>query len=217
MDAVADRLAAVRARIAAAGRDPDQVTVVAVTKGMGADAVRGALAAGVVDLGENYAHELLAKAAVAGSGRWHFLGRVQRNKVAGLAPLVALWQSVDREAAGREIARRAPGAGVLVQVNLTGWPRRNGCRWEEAPALVDVLAGTGLDVRGLMGVGQAGPPEVNRPAFRRLAAMARALGLPEVSMGMSADVEVAVEEGSTMVRVGTALFGPRPLASDLQR
>ena len=205
---LADRVAEVRARIAAAaGERP--VTLVAVTKGFGRDTVTAARAAGLDDLGESYAQELVAKAdAMGDGGRWHFVGAVQRRKVRDLAPLVHLWHSVDRVAAGREIARHAPGAAVLVQVNVTGLANRNGCTWEEAPALVDDLRGLGLDVRGLMAVaGRDGP----RPQFRRLAELGRRLGLAELSMGMSGDLEVAVEEGSTMVRVGHALFGPRPV------
>lgn len=211
-DEVAARLAAVRARIAAAGGDPERVRVVAVTKGLGVDAVRAAVAAGIADVGENYAGELAAKMAGAGDlpVRWHFLGHVQRNKVRRIAAGVHLWQGLDRVAAGEEIARRRPGAAVLVQVNLTGAPGRNGCAWNDAPGLVEALAELGLEVRGVMGVGPEGDPEAARPLFRRLAGLAAALGLVEVSMGMSADLEVAVQEGATMVRVGSALFGPRP-------
>jgi pyridoxal phosphate enzyme (YggS family) len=214
VEGVAERLAEVRERVAAAaGGRP--VTLVAVSKGAGPGAVTAARDAGVADFGENYAHELVAKHGVVGPGpRWHFLGSVQRRKVRALAPLVDLWQSVDRPAAGREIARRTPGAAVLVQVNVTGSPGRNGCTWEEAPALVDALRAEGLDVRGLMCVGPRHDPG---PAFRRLARLAGGLGLAELSMGMSDDLEVAVQEGSTMVRVGTALFGPRSDSLDLRR
>ncbi len=149
MEAVAERLATVWARIAGAGGDGRSVTLVAVSKGAGADQVAAARDAGVGDFGENYAQELLAKQAVVDGGlRWHLLGAIQRRKVAKLAPLVHLWQSVDRLAAGREIARHAPGGRVLVQVNVTGAPGRNGCSWKEAPALVEGLRGAGLDVRG---------------------------------------------------------------------
>ena len=205
---LADRVAGVRGRIdaVAGGR---RVTLVAVTKGFGRDTVAAARAAGLDDLGESYAHELVAKAdAIGDGGRWHFLGAVQRRKVRHLAPVVALWQSVDRLGAGREIARHAPGASVLVQVNVTGLANRNGCTWDDAPGLVEGLSALGLDVRGLMAVGGRDDP---RAEFRRLAVLARSLGLREVSTGMSGDLEVAVEEGSTMVRVGQALFGPRPV------
>ena len=209
-----ERVARVRQRVAsAAGTRP--VTVVAVTKGFGPGTVRAARAAGLDDLGESYGQELVAKASAGGEGcRWHYLGAVQRRKVRTLAPLVHLWQSVDRAAAGAEIARHAPGARVLVQVNVTGREGRHGCSWDAAPALVDELRAVGLDVRGLMAVADQDEP---RPQFRRLAELARRLGLEELSMGMSGDFEVALEEGSTMVRVGRVLFGPRPAAAGLRR
>lgn len=218
--AVAERIAAVRRRVTAAGGDPAAVALLAVTKGFGADAPAAALAAGVADLGESYAQELVAKAAAVadlgapadarvGAPRWHVIGRLQRNKVRSLAGLVSLWQSVDRLDLGLEIARRAPGAAVLVQLDLTGEPQKGGCPPGEAAALVARLGDEGLDVRGLMGIGPAGDPEAARPGFRRLARTADDLGLPVRSMGMSGDLEVAVQEGATMVRVGRALFGPR--------
>lgn len=215
MDGIAERADELRRRIARAGGDPGAITLVAVTKGMGADVARSAVAAGLVDLGENYGQELLAKAAGCRDRvRWHFLGAVQRRKVRDLAAVVHLWQGVDRLVAGQEIARHAPRAAVLVQVNLSGLPGRNGCRFEEAPALVDGLRGLGLDVRGLMAVGA---PDDPRPGFRRLARLAADLDLRQLSMGMSSDLDVAVEEGSTMVRVGTALFGRRPSGTDIRR
>ena len=222
MEGVAERLAGVRDRIARAGGDWRSITVVAVTKGFGHDAVQAAYEAGVRDFGENYAGVLQTRASRVGgpnlpfatAPRWHYLGAVQRNKVRRLAPWVSVWQGVDRLAEGVEIDRHARGAAVLVQVNVTGAPHRNGCSWEETPGLVQGLQDLGLDVRGLMCVGRRGDPG---PDFRRLATLARRLGLAEVSMGMSADLEVAVQEGSTMVRVGTALFGPRPGPGDLRR
>jgi hypothetical protein len=204
---LAQRVEDVRRRVAAssAGRP---VTLVGVTKGFGPETVSAARAAGLDDLGESYGQELVAKAhAIGEGGRWHFLGAVQRRKVRTLAPLVQLWQSVDRAAAGQEIARHAPGAAVLVQVNVTGDPRRNGCAWASTPALVAELRAMNLEVRGLMAVASRDDP---RPQFRRLAALAVVLELQELSMGMSEDLEVALEEGSTMVRVGRDLFGSRP-------
>lgn len=213
MDPVAN-LARVRDRIEAAGGDPAALTIVAVTKGFGMDVVRLAAAAQFVDLGENYINELAPKMAAARAlrlgVRWHFLGAVQRNKVRQVANGVSCWQGVDRLHAGQEIAKRAPGARVFVQVNVTGEEQRNGCTWDDAPELVAALRALGLDVRGLMAVGPAGDPEAARPLFRRLRELSDTLALPELSMGMSDDLEVAVEEGTTMLRLGTALFGPRP-------
>ncbi len=125
-----------------------------------------------------------------------------------LAPWVQVWQSVDRAELGAEIARRAPGARVLVEVNLGEEPQKGGCLPGEVAALVDVLRHGGLAVEGLMAVPpHAGDP---RPWFAALREQAATLGLRELSMGMTDDFEVAVEEGATMVRVGRALFGPRP-------
>jgi pyridoxal phosphate enzyme (YggS family) len=220
---VTDRVAAIRARIAGTGREPDGVALVAVTKGFGSDAVEAANAAGILDVGENYAQELAGKAAATprhDGRRWHFLGHVQRNKVKSIASAVHLWQGVDRVAAGEEIARRAPGARVLVQVRIAddnGSEARNGCVPSEVPELVERLDALGLDVRGLMAVGPAGPPELARPGFAAVTALADRLGLAERSMGMTDDLEVAVEEGSTMVRVGRGLFGVRPGAATRRR
>jgi pyridoxal phosphate enzyme (YggS family) len=213
-DEVAERLGRVRERIAAAG-GADRVRILAVSKGFGADAVRAAVGAGLPDVGENYAQELAAKAgelAADGAGpSWHFIGRLQRNKVKLVAPHVAVWQSVDRLPVGEEIARRAHEATVFVQVAVTDEEGKGGCPPAEVPVLVGGLGRLGLDVRGLMAVGATGPAEDARLGFRQLRRLADDLGLPEVSMGMSGDLEVAVEEGSTMVRIGTALFGPRPV------
>jgi len=213
MEGVAERLGEVRDRIGRAGGDWRSITMVAVTKGLGLDAVEEGYAAGLRDFGENYTDALLGRAAGVGKpwldtpARWHYLGAVQRNKVRRLAPHVFLWQGVDRVAEGMEIARHAPGAAVMVQVNVTGAPQRNGCTFEEVPSVVDGLRRHDLDVRGLMCVG---PQDDPRPAFSRLAVSAKDVGVDELSMGMSGDFEVAVQEGSTMVRLGSALFGPRP-------
>ena len=189
--------------------------VVAVTKGFGPEAVLAARQAGLVDLGENYAAELVGKAAAdAGDDGvvWHFLGAIQRNKVAQLAPLVGLWQSVARAAEGERIARFAPGARVLVQIETTGLAGRNGCPPDAAAGLVAELRDVGLDVRGLMTVAAPGESAA-RDAFATLGRLADHLGLEERSMGMTDDLEVAVAAGSTMVRIGRALFGARPPAT----
>ena len=194
--------------------------VIGVTKGFGPEEVRAACRAGLRDLGENYAAELVAKAAAprrddAGGDDgddavvWHFLGAVQRNKVAQLAPLVGLWQSVARESEGERIARFAPGARVLVQVETTGLPGRNGCRPAAAGELVGRLRDLGLDVQGLMTVAAPGEGAATQ-SFEALARLADHLGLEERSMGMSDDLEAAVAAGTTMVRIGRALFGERP-------
>lgn len=202
-----ERARVVRERIAAAGGDPERITLVAVTKGFGPEVAVAAAEAGFADLGENYAQELLAKAPVVTQPvRWHAIGRLQRNKVRALAPIVHLWQSVDRLDLGEEIARRAPGAHVLVQVNVSGEPQKGGCAPAGTPDLVHRLGDLGLDVQGLMTVAQAGAA---RPGFALLRRLADDLDLPVRSMGMSGDLEDAVAEGTTMVRIGTSLFGAR--------
>lgn len=217
--AIPERLAAVRARIEAGGRPAADVRIVAVTKNVEAAAVAAIVAAGISDLGENQAQALVAKSSEAPAGvRWHFLGPIQRNKVKALHPHVSLWHAVDRDVAGAEIAGHEAPAPVLVQVNLAGDPRRPGATWDEAPALVDRLRAVGLDVRGLMGVASRdGGPEGARSEFRRLATLASRLELGELSMGMSNDLEVAVQEGATIVRIGTSLFGARPEAVQMRR
>jgi PLP dependent protein len=203
----------VRRRIKAAG-GADRVRLVAVTKGFDALAVEWALRAGVHDIGESYAQELAAKAAAVTTPdvRWHFVGRLQTNKVRLVSDVVHLWQSVDRGTVADELAKRAPGARVLVQVNVSREPQKGGCSPAETAPLVGRLRRAGLDVAGLMCVGATGTPEEARPGFRLLGKLADDLGLVERSMGMSDDLDVAVEEGSTMVRVGRALFGDRPRA-----
>ena len=177
--------------------------------------MRAALGAGMRDIGENYAAELTAKAAAVGAESaavgavWHFLGAVQRNKVADLAPHVGLWQSVAREAEGARIARFRPGAAVLVQVEATGLPGRNGCQPAEVGSLVVQLREHGLDVRGLMTVAAPGR-DAAADAFGVVGRLADDLGLEERSMGMTDDLEAAVAAGTTMIRVGRALFGDRP-------
>ena len=214
-DEVARRLLAVRQRIERAGGDPLRVRVVGVTKGFGPAAVSAARQAGLTDLGENYAAELVEKAAADSDDAgvvWHFLGAVQRNKVAQLAPLVGVWESVARVAEGERIARFAPGARVLVQIETTGLAGRNGCTPAAAGELVARLGDLGLDVRGLMTVAAPGD-DTAKEAFGTLGRLADRLGLEERSMGMSDDLEAAVAAGSTMVRIGRALFGDRPPAT----
>ena len=208
---VAENVARVRERIADAGGDPAAVRLVAVTKGFGADVVEAVLDAGVTDVGESYAQELKVKAAAPALAavRWHFIGRLQSNKVKGLAKVVDLWQSIDREPLLRRLAEQAPGTSVLVQVNVAGEPGQGGCEPDAVEHLVQEAGAEGLHVAGLMAIGAPSPDQA-RSGFRRLRELADRLGLVERSMGMSADLEVAVEEGSTMVRVGRALFGPRP-------
>ena len=219
MTGVAGAITEVRERIVAAargaGRDPEAVRLVAATKTVPAERVAEAVALGVTDIGENRAQELLAKAEVLDahaasttvSPCWHFLGRLQRNKVRSLAARVSWWQSVDRELLGVAIARHAPGARVLVEVNLAGEPQKGGCVPGDAGRLVDAFRQAGLRVEGLMTIPPAGDDP--RPWFAALRELAGDLGLHELSMGMTDDFEAAVAEGATIVRVGRAIFGVR--------
>jgi pyridoxal phosphate enzyme (YggS family) len=205
----------VRNRIADAGGDVEATTLVAVTKGHGPEVIRAAVAAGLRDIGENFAQELVRKAdalddAPGEDFRWHFVGQLQRNKVRLIAHRVSFWQSIDRLTVGAEVAKRSPGAAVLVQVNLSDDPARGGAKPELVPGVVDGVRDLGLDVRGLMAVGPPGGADAARAGFRAVRAIADRLELPVRSLGMSADLEIAVQEGSTMLRIGTALFGSRP-------
>jgi pyridoxal phosphate enzyme (YggS family) len=210
---IAERVAAVLGRIAgaarAAGRDPAAVRLVAATKTQPVDAIAPVLEAGVLDVGENRAQELVAKAPALAdrTPTWHFIGRLQRNKINQLAPWVAWWQSVDRPELVEALAARVPGARILVEVNIAAEPQKGGCAPAEAGRIVDRARASGLAVEGLMTVAPAtGDPRGHFAALRELAGT---LEVAELSMGMSGDFEAAVAEGATMVRVGSALFGPR--------
>lgn len=215
-EAVRSALGRVFDEVTDAGGDPHRLTVVAVTKGFGVEAPVAALEAGLVDLGENYAQELQDKAATVASRtdlpepRWHFIGRLQSNKVRLVADRVRCWQSVDRRSLVDELAARAPGARILVQVNATGEEGKGGASPGDVPDLVARARDAGLDVAGLMAVGVLGDEAATEAAFRATTELADRLELPERSMGMSGDLAAAVRAGTTMIRVGTALFGPRP-------
>lgn len=215
---VATRVAELRDRISRAGGIG--VGIVAVTKTFGIDAWSDAKFAGCEAVGENYAQELIAKSKqVERLDRLpvHFIGQLQTNKIKSLFDIVDVWQSVDRasvvtELVKRQMARTSAGrCEILVQVNTTSEMDKGGCDPIEVEALVHQARQGGLDVTGLMTVG---PTDMDRgktrAAFRLLKQMALDLGVGQLSMGMTADVEIAVEEGSTLVRVGTALFGQRP-------
>jgi pyridoxal phosphate enzyme (YggS family) len=212
--AIAERVAAVRGRVdaaaRAAGRSSESVRLVAATKTQSGDAVRAVMAAGITDLGENRAQELVAKAPRLAplEPTWHFIGRLQRNKINQLAPWVQWWSSIDRAELVDALASRVAGARVLIEVNVGGEAAKGGCAPADAPDLVARARTGGLEPVGLMTVAPLeGDP---RPIFATLRRLAERLGLAELSMGMSGDFEAAIGEGATIVRVGTALFGPRP-------
>lgn len=216
-DTVARRRDRLRDRIADAGGHPDEVDILAVTKAFDPRAAIAALTIGMADLGENYVQELAAKAdEVAAAGetlgvapRWHFIGGLQRNKINAL-PEVASVQSVDRVSLANALGSRRPGQSVLIQVNIGDEPQKGGCAVADTPALVAASRDAGLDVRGLMGVARQAADDDTLAQFRSLVDLADRLELAERCIGMSGDLELAVRAGTTMVRVGTALFGPRP-------
>jgi pyridoxal phosphate enzyme (YggS family) len=222
---LAARLAEIRATIATAarraGRDPRDVRIVAVTKTFPPEAVSAALAAGLADVGENYVQEAAAKRARVPAGTWHLIGGLQRNKVRAAVRTFDRLHTIDGpalaaavDAAARDAGRRMP---VLVQVNVGDEAGKRGTAPAAAVELCEaVLRLPGLALDGLMTIGPAvDDPEAARPGFRALRALrddvARRVGveLPHLSMGMSDDFAVAVEEGATLVRLGRALFGAR--------
>jgi pyridoxal phosphate enzyme (YggS family) len=222
---IADNLAAVRARIEAAatqaGRRAQDVTLVAVTKEVDATRVREAVALGVSDVGENRAQELTSKqSALAGSPvRWHMIGTMQRNKVPQVVGHVSLIHSVDSSRLANAIGRRAAAEGldqeVLLEVNAGGEPTKHGIDPADALDVAEGLLGMeGLGLRGLMTIAPAGDARAARKAFRTLRELGARLqelapGASELSMGMSDDFEIAIEEGATIVRIGSAIFGAR--------
>jgi PLP dependent protein len=215
-------IAEVRERIEAAcqrsGRSPEEVVLVAVTKTVPVDVVREAAAAGIQHFGENYASELATKAREV-PGAWHFIGKLQRGTAARVADHADVIHSAEPGEALNRVAARAVRRGrivpSLIQVDFTG--SRQGVRPEDVRPFADELLGmAGVRLVGLMTLPPwIGDPEASRRLFSDLRGVRDGLSVhhPEVrelSMGMSGDYEVAVEEGATMVRVGTALFGPRP-------
>lgn len=206
---VALRVQQIRSEISQASSSP--VAIIAVTKTFGHDAIRAAVAAHCDAVGENYAQEVLAKVAEAPIGLpLHFIGAIQSNKVRQLAPYISVWQGVDRFSVISEIGKRAPGAEILLQVNTTQEVSKSGARPDEVESLLAAGQEAGLVVRGLMTIGPtSGDKSETERAFLSLRSLADSLHLPDCSMGMSDDYLLAVECGSTMIRIGSRLFGPR--------
>jgi hypothetical protein len=219
---LAQRFAAVRTRIAracaAAGRDPASVKLLAVSKFQPLAALREAYALGQREFGENYAQELADKASALSDLpelRFRFIGGLQRNKAKLLAPLGCAVETVASASSASALHERLPPAAppleVMLQVNTSGEAQKSGIAPTELPALLVALQGLPrLRVSGLMTIPKADDPAAARSAYRALRELAQVHALPELSMGMSDDLEIAIAEGATRVRVGTALFGPRP-------
>ena len=224
-EALAGRLAHVRAEIAqrqARGGWSHPVTIVAVTKGFGVDAVQAALDAGLTDIGENRVQEALDKIAspVGPRATWHLIGHLQRNKAKLVPGRFAVVHSLDSAELAAELAKRAAAAAVkqrvLVQVNVAGEEQKSGCAPAEVPALARrVAAESALALEGLMTLAPlTDDTDVQRRTFRGLRELRDqlkedGLWVPTLSMGMSADYGMAVEEGATVIRLGTVLFGAR--------
>jgi pyridoxal phosphate enzyme (YggS family) len=223
---IANNLKSVRERIARAceraRRDVSSVRLIGVSKTFGPDAIRSAVEAGVVDFGENRVQELREKVGDVGrDARWHMIGHLQSNKAKDAVHLFDVVQSVDRISLAEKLDKEAGEAGrtleVLVQVNIGAEPQKSGVEIADAPGLVQaVLALKHLALRGLMTIPPIDDDKRTRGYFRALRELRDAIAsdlaagsLPELSMGMTDDFEVAIEEGSTMVRVGRAIFGER--------
>ena len=217
-DCLADRLAAVRERIekacAKAHRDPAGVRLLAVTKVFPADVVREAYAMGLREFGENYVQEMERKAPVLADlegARFHLIGHLQSNKTKKAAQMFASIDSIDAAKLATRLDAEGLPLDAMIEVKLSEEESKSGAAEDEIAAIVDTIrACRNLTLRGLMTV----PPwsedaELARPYFARLREIAGRFAIPELSMGMSNDLEVAIEEGATWVRVGTALFGRR--------
>jgi pyridoxal phosphate enzyme (YggS family) len=223
MSQIAKNLESVRERIAAAacrsGRKADDITLIAVTKTRSVDEIKQVIDCGVTDIGENYVQEAEVKFSTIGQAvRWHMIGHLQRNKAKHAVELFSLIHSVDSEQLARELGRRAQAIGktvdVLVEVNISGEETKFGVKPEQVMAFLESIADIqGIHVCGLMGMAPiVNNAEETRPYFAKLKELWDCL--PEehriyLSMGMTQDFEVAIEEGSNMVRIGTAIFGRR--------
>jgi uncharacterized pyridoxal phosphate-containing UPF0001 family protein len=214
VERVGANLHVVRDRIAATGRDPTSIRIVAVTKTFGVEEVLAALSLGLVDFGENYVDELCAKRDAAPEATWHFLGALQSNKIAKVLACAEVLSGVAREKELTRLGALSSERELDIQVDFTGRAERHGVSPEDVPHLVSRARELNLNVRGLMVVA---PTEATaaREAFARTVALADSMGLKERSMGMSEDLEMACEAGTTEVRLGRALFGPRVLPGRL--
>jgi PLP dependent protein len=210
---IRERLASVRERIERAGRDPSEVAIVAVTKGFSAEACLQAIEAGLHMLGENRVQEALAKMEAVPDAEWHLIGHLQTNKVKQAAGRFSLIQSVDSVRLAEAISHIVLSQAVLVEVNVAREPQKSGADPDHALEVIAGVAGL-LEVRGLMAMGPSegdpGPAFVELRNLRDRAEQRLGMRLPVLSMGMSGDFEAALAAGSTMLRLGTALFGPRP-------
>jgi len=210
---VRENLASVRERIERAGGNPSEIAIVAVTKGFGPEICREAIDAGLKTLGENRVQEALQKMDAVAGAEWHLIGHLQTNKVRLLAGRFALIQSVDSRRIAEALAAIDAAQAVLLEVNVARETQKTGVPLDSAARLIDEVAEM-LDLRGLMAMGPTNtdptPAFVELRKLREGAQQRLGKALPILSMGMSGDFEAAVKAGSTMLRLGQALFGPRP-------
>ena len=223
---IAENVAHIRQRVAAAcqraGRNPEEITLIAVTKTFGAERAQEAVDAGILDLGENYVQELRRKRDALEDRRirWHFIGHLQTNKIKPIAGWIHMIHAVDSVNLARQVAvwaeRNNRTIDILVEVNTSGEPSKFGVSVDAASDVAEgIVRLPNVNLVGLMTIGPFLPEaEASRPAFRTLAELRtslrnRGVHLRHLSMGMSHDFEVAIEEGATMVRIGTAIFGRR--------
>ncbi|HJM28105.1 MAG: YggS family pyridoxal phosphate-dependent enzyme [Acidimicrobiales bacterium] len=188
------------------------VTLIAVTKGFTSEAINAARKAGIKNFGENYAQEMLGKShSITADNEiiWHFIGQMQTNKVRKISDLVQVWHSVTSLKLAKEIKRRSQSSTILIQVNIGDRGNQMGVDQTDLPTFLEEIRELELDVRGLMTMGIAGDAVGTREAFSELRRLADEHELVECSMGMSQDLEIALECGATMLRVGTGIFGNR--------
>jgi hypothetical protein len=211
MATIADNLQAVRARVGGA----PGVTLLAVSKGQGLDRIRQAAAAGQKAFGENYVQEALEKMQVLPGMEWHLIGPLQSNKTRVAAEHFAWVQTIASEKIARRLSEQRPAAlgplNVLIQVNVSGEGSKSGIASQDVPALAEALARMPrLKLRGLMAIPEPGAPRERYTEVKSLFdSLRQKFALDTLSMGMSDDMELAIAEGATMVRVGTAIFGQR--------
>ena len=205
---IAERVGAIESLIRQ--RADREVTLIAVTKGFTVKEIDAAKRAGIVNFGENYAQEMKAKNLdTEDECIWHFIGQLQSNKVRQICHMVQVWHSVTSMKLAKEIEKRSEFSDILLQVNMDNRGNNLGINQSDLPVFLEQLQGMKINVRGLMTMGVAGDLESTRKNFISLRRLADIHGLPDCSMGMSGDLEIALECGTTMLRIGTGIFGNR--------
>ena len=205
---IKERLEEINEIIDAKAQNP--VTLIGVTKGFTHEEVNIASELGIKNFGENYAQELLTKNPLVDPEiSWHYIGQLQSNKIRKISHLVDVWHSVTSLKLAREIHKRNDQAQILLQVSLMGPSNSKGFEVEQLPQLISELRDMNIDISGLMTMGVPGDMVATRVVFKELRKLADTFELPECSMGMSDDFEIALESGASMIRVGSAIFGNR--------